>query len=74
VNQRLDKLVSPNDCEGHQAPKYKKWFKIISLLGANTALPPALVVIGSTNTPSYLSYFLGGRKLGLRFQDLGILT
>jgi hypothetical protein len=31
VNQRLGKLVSPNGCEGHQAPKYKKWFKAISL-------------------------------------------
>jgi hypothetical protein len=31
VNQRLDKLVSPNGCEGHQALKYKKWFKAISL-------------------------------------------
>jgi hypothetical protein len=31
VNQRLGKLVSPNGCDGHQAPKYKKWFKAISL-------------------------------------------
>jgi hypothetical protein len=31
VNQRLGKLVSSNGCEGHQAPKYKKWFKAISV-------------------------------------------
>jgi hypothetical protein len=31
VNQRLGKLVSLNGYEGHQAPKYKKWFKAISL-------------------------------------------
>jgi hypothetical protein len=31
VNQRLGKLVSANGCDGHQAPKYKKWFKAISL-------------------------------------------
>jgi hypothetical protein len=31
LNQRLGKLFSPNGCEGHQAPKYKKWFKGISL-------------------------------------------
>jgi hypothetical protein len=31
VNQRLGKLVSPNGCDGYQAPKYKKWFKAISL-------------------------------------------
>jgi hypothetical protein len=31
VNQRLGKLVSPNGCDGHQAPKNKKWFKAISL-------------------------------------------
>jgi hypothetical protein len=31
VNQRLGKLVSSNGCEGQQAPKYKKWFKTISL-------------------------------------------
>jgi hypothetical protein len=31
VNQRLGKLVSTNGCDGHQAPKYRKWFKAISL-------------------------------------------
>jgi hypothetical protein len=31
VNQRLGKLVSSNGCDGHQAPKYNKWFKAISL-------------------------------------------
>jgi hypothetical protein len=32
VNERLGKLVCLNGCEGHQAPKYKKWFMAISLL------------------------------------------
>jgi hypothetical protein len=35
MNQRLGKLVSLKGCEGHQAPKYKKWFKVISLSSGN---------------------------------------
>jgi hypothetical protein len=37
VNQRLGKLVSPSGCDGHQAPKYKKWFKAISLSAGGRA-------------------------------------
>ena len=44
VNQRLGKLVSPNGCDGHQAPKYKKWFKAISL-----SISPFLVIDANTN-------------------------
>jgi hypothetical protein len=35
MNQRLGKLVNPNGCDGHQTPKYKKWFKVISLSAAS---------------------------------------
>jgi hypothetical protein len=48
VNQRLGKLVSPNGCYGHQAPKYKKWFKAISL-----SISPFLVIDANTNQNKY---------------------
>jgi hypothetical protein len=44
MNQRLGKLVSVNGCDGHQAPKYKKWFKDISL-----SISPFLVIDANTN-------------------------
>jgi hypothetical protein len=48
MNQRLSKLVSPNGCDGHQAPKYKKWFKVISL-----SISPFFVVDANTNQSKY---------------------
>jgi hypothetical protein len=48
MNQRLGKLVSPNGCEVHQAPKYKKWFKAISLL-----ISPFLVIDANTKQSKY---------------------
>jgi hypothetical protein len=48
VNQRLGKLVSLNGCDGHQAPKDKKWFMAISL-----SISPFLVVDPNTNQSKY---------------------
>jgi hypothetical protein len=48
MNQRLSKLVSLNGCEGHQAPKYKRWFKVISL-----SISPFLVIVANTNQSKY---------------------
>jgi hypothetical protein len=63
VNQRLDKLVSPNGCDGHQAPKYKKWFKAISLSLALMAL----------RSDGWLGAWCGGwRRVGLVVDDIFI--
>jgi hypothetical protein len=48
VNQKLGKLVSSNGCDGHQTPKYKEWFKAISL-----SISPFLVIDANTNQSKY---------------------